>query len=170
MNPLKILLPNFIFLFVIIISINTAKAQELTTDDYKNLIDRYIEYWNTGNLENIEEVLHPDFELRITPTYEPETGIETFKESVKNYRTTYPDFTVEVIELIFEGSTAAARWRITATHSGPGWIPPTNKNVDVLGMSFFHFKDGKLLDEWVASNNSYWLQQLGYTIQPPAEE
>lgn len=161
---------SFVLLFIFISFQAGTKAQELNKAGCKNLLDRYIECWNTGNLENIEEVLHPDFELRLTPTYEPETGIETFKESVKKWRMAYPDFTVEILELVFDGNKAAVRWRITATNKGPGWIPPTNKKVDVLGMSFFHFKDGKLLDEWVASNNGYWLKQLGFTLQPPAQE
>ena len=31
------------------------------------IIDKYVEIWNTGNMEGVEEILHPEFELRMTP-------------------------------------------------------------------------------------------------------
>ena len=39
---------------------------------YEPLIGKYVDYWNTGNFEGIEAVLHQDFELRMTPRYESE--------------------------------------------------------------------------------------------------
>ena len=37
-------------------------------------------------------------------------------------------------------------------------------------MSILHFKDGKIKDEWIASNNGYWLTQLGFELKSPFEE
>jgi steroid delta-isomerase-like uncharacterized protein len=131
------------------------------------IIDRYVKIWNTGNLEAVEGILHPDFELRMTPMFDAETGLEAFKESVTKRRTAYPDFHIDLEEVIIAQNAGAARWTITATHSGPGWDPPTGKTVKVPGMSVFHFEDGKLKDEWIGGNNSYWLRQLGYKLVPP---
>jgi len=131
------------------------------------IVHKYIEIWNTGNLEGVEEILHPEFELRMTPEFEPEIGIEAFKESITKWRTVYPDFHIDLDEVFFTEDGGAARWTITATHSGPGWFPPTGKTVKVPGMSIFHFKDGKLKDEWIGGNNSYWLSQLGFELVPP---
>ena len=131
------------------------------------IIDKYVEIWNTGNMEGVEEILHPEFELRMTPEFEPEIGIEAFKESITKWRTVYPDFHIDLDEVVFTAEVGAARWTITATHSGPGWFPPTGKTVKVPGMSIFHFKDGKLKDEWIGGNNSYWLSQLGFELVPP---
>ncbi|MGB2957591.1 MAG: ester cyclase [Bacteroidota bacterium] len=131
------------------------------------IVDRYVEIWNTGNLEGIEEILHPEFELRMTPKFEPEIGIEAFKESIARWRTAYPDFHIDLDEIFFAGDVGAVRWTITATNSGPGWFPPTGKTVKVPGMSIFHFKQGKLKDEWIGGNNGYWLRQLGFELVPP---
>lgn len=132
-------------------------------------IAKYVDFWNTGNFDGIEEILHPDFELRMTPTFEPEKGIEAFKESITNIRTAYPDFHLTVDELIFAEDAVAARWTITAANTGPGKSPPTGKKVEVSGISIIHFSEGKIADEWIAANNLHWLQQLGYTLTPPPE-
>ncbi len=131
------------------------------------LLDKYLEIWNTGNTDNIDEVIHPDFELRMTPKFEAEKGIEVFKETLQKWRKAYPDFRVEVTERIYAKDAAAVRWIITATNSGEGWYPPTGKRVEVPGMSIFHFQDGKVKDEWIAGNNGNWLTQLGFKLVPP---
>jgi len=65
------------------------------------LLDQYPEYWNSGEFNDIENLLCQDFGLRITPEYEPLTGIESFKENVLMWRKAYPDFRIEVIESFF---------------------------------------------------------------------
>ncbi|NOX87146.1 MAG: ester cyclase, partial [Chlorobi bacterium] len=67
-------------------------------------------------------------------------------------------------------NAAAARWTITATNTGSGSHPPTGKRIEVPGISIIHFADGKIKDEWIASNNFYWLKQLGFTLVPPSFE
>ena len=131
------------------------------------MIKKYVAYWNTGDFEGIEEVLHSEFELRMTPKFEPEIGIKSFKESILKWRSIYPDFKLVLNETIYENDKAAAFWTITATHLGEGNIPPTGKKVEVSGISIVHFKEGKIKDEWICSNNLHWLQQLGYKILPP---
>jgi len=154
---------------VLLISLISCQ-QEDPSVKLKPLVDKYVEIWNTGNLEGIEKVIHPDFELRMAPKFEPEKGIDKFEESVKKWRAIYPDFHITVHEVVYGTNKAAARWTITATHTGEGWGPPTGKHVNVMGISIIHFKDGKVKDEWIAGNNLYWMQQLGYKLVPPSEE
>lgn len=141
-----------------------------SSQNLKPIIDKYVEFWNTGNFAGIEEILHPEFELRMTPKFEPETGIESFKESVIKWRKAYPDFHIVVDEIIYGINKVAARWTITATNTGEGWHPPTGKQVKVPGISIIHFEEGKIKDEWIAGNNGYWLQQLGFKMVSPFDE
>ena len=104
----------------------------------------------------------------MTPKFEAEKGIELFKESVTRLRKAYPDFNIEMNEIVYDIDKAAARWTITATNTGEGSFPPTGKHVEVIGISIVHFENGKIKDEWIASNNIYWLQQLGFSIVPPS--
>lgn len=45
------------------------------SNTYRPLIGKYIEYWNTGDFFEIETILHPEFELRMTPNFDAEKGI-----------------------------------------------------------------------------------------------
>lgn len=155
-----------LFLFLLII-LNCTTSNPSTS--YKTLVEKYVDIWNTGNFTEAETILHPDFELRMTPKFEAEKGIQAFKESVMKWREAYPDFHIELHEIVYDINAVAARWTITATNTGPGMNPPTGKHVEVMGMSIVHFSDNKLKDEWIASNSLYWLMQLGYTLQPPFE-
>ncbi len=126
-------------------------------------IDKLLAYWNTGNFEGIEDVLHPEFEMRMSPNYEPEKGIEAFKESVSKTRESYPDFKITIEEGVYGENVAAGRWTIHATSK-------TGKIMNVMGISMLHFADGKIKDEWISSNDLLWMEQLGYQLLPPAKE
>lgn len=137
------------------------------TEELSPILEKYLDYWNTGKFEGIDKILLSDFELRMTPDFKPEKGIETFKETVIKWRTAYPDFHINVNELVFDSDKIAVLWTITATNTGLGSHPPTGKHIKVMGMSIIHFEKGKLKDEWIASNNMFWMTQLGYNIVPP---
>jgi len=166
-NQIKFL--AIVFLFISILNSCSSEKND-TTARYKQQIDKYVEFWNTGQFENINDVLCEDFELRMTPKFESEKGIDTFMENVTNWRKAYPDFHITIEEVLYADSAAAARWIIEATNTGYGNHPPTGKRVEVPGMNIIHFKDGKIKDEWIASNNYLWLKQLGFTIEPPSFE
>lgn len=125
------------------------------------MIYKYVEYWNTGKFDGIHNILCEDFEIRATPLFEPEKGIDSFKESVLNVRESYPDFHITVNEIIFSPNAAAARWTIEASKK-------TGEKLNILGMSMVHFVDGKIKDEWISNNDLSWLKQLDYTILRPS--
>lgn len=147
-----------------------SREQKDPSTEFKLKIDKYVEYWNTGQFDGINDLLSEDFELRMTPQFESEKGIDTFMEHVTNWRKAYPDFHITIEEFFYSNNAAAARWTITATNTGSGSHPPTGKRIEVPGISIVHFTDGKIKDEWIASNNYYWLQQLGFTLVAPSFE
>ncbi len=132
------------------------------------IIDQYLKFWNTGDFENIENIMHEDFVLRTTPKYEAVEGLEAFKEYVQYFRTGYPDFTVVIDEVMYDEGRATMLWTVDATHTGESDIPTTGKHVTIQGISFHHFKDGKMLDVWIAQNDQYFLEQIGFQMMPPA--
>ena len=136
--------------------------QKSSNPAVESLVDRYVMFWNTGNFDGIEEVMHPDFTLRMSPEFEPRQGLEGFMSEVRKWRTGYPDFNVVIDDMIHTDSSIASRWTITATNTGEGTHPPTGKTVRVTGMSMVHLKDGKIFEEWISGNDYSWMQQLGF--------
>jgi steroid delta-isomerase-like uncharacterized protein len=138
--------------------------------DLKKTLDQYLEYWNTGQFDGIENILAEDFELIESPEFQPKQGINYFKKLISNTRITYPDFKIEVNEMLYEKDKVALIWTVTGTHKGPGEVPPTGRTINGKGISVIHFKNGKVKDEWLGNNNMLWLIQLGFTIVPPSAE
>jgi predicted ester cyclase len=132
----------------------------------KPLVDKYVLAWNTGDFRGLEEVVSDQFELRMSPRFEPIRSLDSLKSSITYWRTAYPDFHIDLDEVIYAPNAVTARWTIRATNSGPGSHPPTGKAVVVPGMSIIHVSAGKIVDEWIASNDLYWAQQLGFTLTP----
>ena len=162
---------NFIAFLLLTSVIFIAGCSEADhSADLKLKIDRYVEYWNTSDFAGIENIMHNNFEMYVSPKYEPKIGIEYFKENIINLHTAYPDFKLVIDEYIFNKDMAAGIWTITGTDTGNGSRSPTGKSIEVRGMSVLHFKEGKIIDEWISGNDLLWLQQLGYTLTAPKIE
>lgn len=87
----------FIFTFLSALFL-TGCTKSNPSEKLSPLLEKYVGYWNTGDFQGIQEIVHPDFEMRMTPEFVPERGIETFKETVIKWRTAYPDFRIDVNE------------------------------------------------------------------------
>ena len=138
-----------------------GKRPEDEFSSQKAQIDKLLGFWNTGNFSGIETVLHPDFEMRVSPRFNPRKGLAAFMQSVTRQREAYPDFLITVHEGVFSRDMVAGRWTITAT-------APDGRKLQVMGLSLLHFMDGKIRDEWIGNNDIEWMTQLGYTLTPPA--
>ncbi|MFQ5825629.1 MAG: ester cyclase [bacterium] len=158
----------FIAVLLLILIVLFGCQSPETSTKLKPLIDSYINAWNTGETDVLDEIVHPDFEFRITPTFKATVGLDSLKQLLTYYRTAYPDFHITIDDEIYAEEKVAIIWTITATNTGPGIFPATGKKIDVQGMSVYHFTEGKIFDEWIAGNHLLWYQQLGFTLTPPA--
>ena len=159
---MKYLNNKLMLIAMAVIIISGCNPRYPTKVQQENL-DKYLAFWNTGDFEDIENVLDADFEYIASPNYEPKKGIEAFKKEVSETRTRFPDFKVVVEEKFADKDRVAVLWSITATRADNDTIKLNGK-----GISIIHFKDAKLKDEWLANNNLLWLRQMGYTITPLA--
>ena len=158
----KILIVISLVLFIVI-----GCQQKDASVKLKPMIDKYIEIWNTGNLDALDAIIDPKFEFRMTPKFKATIGIDSLKQVANYYRTAYPDFHIKIDEEFYSEDKAAIIWTITGTNTGPGIFPATGKKINVQGMSIFHFVNNKIFDEWIAGNNLLWFKQLGFTLTPP---
>ncbi len=163
-------LKNVLCLFMLLpLSFNGCDKADQSAS-LKQKVDKYVEYWNTAEFEGIENIIHPDIEIFSSPKFESSSGIDHFKENIINLHSAYPNFKLVLDETIIDVDKAAGLWTITGTNTGYGSNPPSGKSIEVKGMSILHFKDGKIVDEWISGNDLLWLQQLGYTLNPPVNE
>jgi len=135
----------------------------------KPIVDKYAEVWNTGNLSDLDAIMDSNY------TYHANNlpvvhGIDEQKKVLSSFRTAYPDLKLVVEDLVYSENAVAARWHITGTNTGAGEMPPTGKSIDFWGIAIIHIANEKLKEEWTAYDNQSFMEQLGYTMTPPAAE
>lgn len=167
MKRLMIFSLSITFLFFIVqFSISCQKTD--CKQQINPLLDKYLEAWNTGNLEALDAITSPEFELRMNPDFKPKTGQKLLKEEIANTRNAFPDFHLAVEKRFFVGDSAVAiQWLLTGTNTGKSSMPPTGNKVNISGFSVIFFADNLLTGEWIAFSDLAWVTQLGFTLTPP---
>jgi steroid delta-isomerase-like uncharacterized protein len=125
------------------------------------------EAWLKGNLDALDEVYAPDYVWH-RPPFPDLSGIDAVKESMRGMRTAYSDIQIAYEGMVGEGKSIAYRytWRGKHTSVSPSLpIPPTGKEVTLVGCIVVHIEDGKILEEFEYSDYLGFLQQLG--VVPP---
>jgi steroid delta-isomerase-like uncharacterized protein len=125
------------------------------------------EAWLKGNLDALDEVYAADYVWH-KPPFPDTSGIEAVKESIAGMRTAYSDTQMTYEEMVGEGSSIAYRYAMRAKHTGVSPtlpIPPTDKEVTLVGCVVVRIADGKIVEEFEYSDYLGFLQQLG--VVPP---
>jgi steroid delta-isomerase-like uncharacterized protein len=131
-------------------------------EDKKVLARRsWEEIVNKRNPDAIDEFYAPAFVW-----HEPDgdiQGYEQAKQFVSTFFKGFPDINITVDDVIGEGDQVVSRYTIRGTHQGETeeFGPPTNKQMELEGITVHRFEDGKIVEEWERYDNLSVLQQLG---------
>jgi steroid delta-isomerase-like uncharacterized protein len=127
-----------------------------------HLVRRFYEdLWNRWDDAAVDDVLSDDFAFRGS------LGAETFgREGWRAYRDAVRagahDFHNDVVTLVVQGSTAAARLMYSGTHSGPlAGVEPTGRRFSYAGAAFFTAAGERLTSAWVLGDLAGLRAQLG---------
>lgn len=94
---------------------------------------------------------------------------ELAKRWISPFQSAFPDFEMEIVDLIAEDDKVVARFRCSGTHLGE-WlgVPPTGRRFEQVDEIYiFSVKDGKLVSALGVEDNLSRLRQLG--ILPQAD-
>ncbi|HSJ58256.1 MAG TPA: nuclear transport factor 2 family protein, partial [Anaerolineae bacterium] len=87
-------------------------SQSQATDQFH----RFVEMWNTGNVEGLEDVFTDDAVYHVPPF--PDMGPQALGQFILAFVQTFPDSRVVVDEDIIAGDVSAHRWTWQATYTG----------------------------------------------------
>ena len=125
------------------------------------------EGWNKGNLDAWDEFYAADY-VHHRPPLEVFDSLEAEKQSVANTLKAFSNSEITIHEIVMEGNMSAWRWTWKAKHTGQSPslpIPPTGKEVTLVGCNVSHWANGKVIEEWEFSDYLGFLMQLG--VIPP---
>jgi steroid delta-isomerase-like uncharacterized protein len=134
----------------------------MSTETNKQLVERGFQgLMNRGELALADELVSADFVNHEAPPDAPR-GPAGLRGMVTMLRTAFPDFHIEVAELIAEGDKVVARTTLQGTHTGPYvGIPPTGRPFVQDQIHIFRFADGKAVEHRAVRDDLGMLQQLG---------
>ena len=143
----------------------------MTEETNKALLRRtYEEWFNQGNLTNVDELIAPDFINHEVPPGMNNRGPESMRQVVMMLRSAFPDLHFTIEELVAEGDTVAGHVTMSGTHQGPFMgIAPTGRSFRQAQMHFVRFRDGKGIEHRAVRDDLGMMQQLG-AIPAPAHE
>jgi predicted SnoaL-like aldol condensation-catalyzing enzyme len=110
----------------------------MAPDANKALVRRYIEMWNTGNVELVDEVLAPTWLDHAHPEVD---GPESVKQAVSKIRAIYPSFYITTESILSEGDLVALRGIVQRERASQV-------------MWFVRIADGKMAELWTGSEIS----------------
>jgi ubiquinone/menaquinone biosynthesis C-methylase UbiE/predicted ester cyclase len=103
------------------------------------------------DLGGISRDYHPDFVDHVNRfTYHGHEGV---RRSVALYLELFPDLRLEVNDQVPNGDRVASRWTLRGTHKG--------REVELCGIVISRFEDGRIIEDWAASDTMELLRQLG---------
>ena len=131
-----------------------------TSYDKNNIRRIFDEAVNQRKYEVFDELMAADYVNYNMPL--PVPGPEGMKAIIGMFINAFPDFRVDVIDVIADGDYFSSYGRFSGTHQGDfQGIPPTGKQINATYVDFWHVVDGKLAENWVNIDTMGMMQQLG---------
>jgi steroid delta-isomerase-like uncharacterized protein len=131
------------------------------SEQNKALIRRLIKEVEKGNVEVVDELLAPDFvDHDLLPDQEPDR--EGYKRGLSEDREAFSNLGITIEDQIAEGDKVVTRLRWRATHDRGRFmgVEPTDKKVEATAIFIHRISEGKVKEEWSASDMLGTLRQL----------
>jgi predicted ester cyclase len=125
------------------------------SEENKAMVRRMVEAINAGDeAAAVDELFAPRAARRV-------------KRLFAEFRSAFPDWREEIVNLVAEGDTVAGRFRCSGTHLGEFLgEAPTGKRMEVEEVFFVRAEDGKFVDFWALEDSLGRMRQLGLIPSP----
>lgn len=133
----------------------------MSTEQNKAVVTRFMMETLSGrNVGLADEVLAPDYRNRLTGA-----DLAGFKGMINGLSSALSDVEMEIDDLVAEGDSVVARWRMAATHTGSLMgETPTGKRLNSRGLTYYRLENGRIVEDDPMSSPDL-MQALG--IQMP---
>ena len=83
------------------------------------------------------------------------------KAHIREIEAGFPEYTLDVQEMIAEGDIVAVRGTVRGTHKGVyAGIPPTGRQLNLDVMVFYRVSDGRISKYWLQTDSKALMDQL----------
>ena len=146
------------------------KAQAEVEEQNKNLVRRYLEEIDKGNIDIIDKVYSPDCRIYFPGNFEP-LSREEMKERITSFFKHFENITHKIEDMIAEGDKVLAR--NTASAAQTGWfkeVAPSGKNYKIGQLLLYRISEGKIAEYWIQEDFLWMNRQLGLELRPKEKD
>jgi steroid delta-isomerase-like uncharacterized protein len=131
-------------------------------------LERFNAAVNNGDFQAFEEVVAPEV-IDHDPVPGQVPGLEGIRQFFTELRTSFPDLTISVEQMVADADYVALAYTMTGTQQGRFLgFAPTGKQIRARGVEIGKFAHGQLIERWGSSDLLGILQQLGLVPSPSA--
>lgn len=133
------------------------------SSDNKQLVRQALEeIYAKGELELVDELVHPDFADHDPAHPDEPRGPGSVRGTVRNLHGMFSELRFEVEDEIAEGDRVVQRVTMSGRHTGPLMgREPTNRTFAVRHVNIWRIADGQIADHWGSRDDLGLLNQLG---------
>ena len=101
---------------------------------------------------------------------------EAIGRALQDIHTTFPDWRMDIVEMVAEGDLVVVRCKVSGTHRGVGKLPlnggmlvgvePTQKRFEVQHIHWYKLRDGKIIEHSANRDDLGMMRQLGLLPSP----
>jgi len=129
----------------------------MSLEENKAIVRRFVEAYNKGNLDLLDDLVSPDF-----VDHAHQLSPEGVKQVIRMALKAFPDYHETIEDIIAEGDRVWVRIEATGTNTGE-WmgLAPTGKKITMMFADMFRIANGKLVEYWEVRDQLDFLKQLG---------
>ena len=157
---MKMMRTMFITLLAVVLLLPAITHAQTPAANKQVLLRSEAELWSKGNLAVADELYSPYFVCHFIDGIEWR-GVKGIKDAVTNHRTSFPDWSEHVDDIIAEGDRVVIRITSTGTQLGAfAGIAPTGKKIRIEEIHIFRLEGGKIVEQWGMPDVHGLLEQL----------
>jgi steroid delta-isomerase-like uncharacterized protein len=138
----------------------------MAAQENKAIARQVYEAINRKNLDTLDEVVASDMTDH-DPDPGQATGLEGVKQLLSSLHSAFPDYHVDVEDMVAEEDKVVARLSTSGTHQGEFMgIAPTGNRVEVSGIEILRIAEGKIVELWANFDDLGRMRQLGAIPEP----
>jgi len=150
-----------IFIIFIIASSTFSQSDSKRAEMMKTKISNAYDVFNSYDFDKLGEYIDDNF-IEHSPDPGQKQGLEGLKDAFREMKKGFPDYKLTINDIIVSGDKASVLFTFTGTNSGEMMgMKVTNKKVEVQGIDYLYFKNGKATEHWGYIDMHKLMEQLG---------
>ena len=118
---------------------NGTRQVETITAGEKAVFRRYVSIWESGALDQLSNVLAPNY---VGHAANGSRSLDGLRERITSFHKLYPNARFVIEDQVAEGDRVSTRMTATAISSATG------KPVKMIGLNISRFEGGRIAEEW----------------------